>query len=460
MKNQPEKSFGRGPGVFAVLLIALLAPATAGAQVVLSGGTVHMGDGTVIEGGTVVIRADGKIGAVGKDVAAPANAKLIDVTGKIVTPGFIDPATTLGLVEIWAVDGSRDGDAGPLDNERDPVRAAFRAADGFNPMAVAIPLARAGGVTSVVALPWGGVIAGQAMYAELGGDFGHATVTKESIGQVVTLGASGGQSVGGSRASALLTVREAFDDAKFWAKNQSNFDANRSRSLSVSRLDAAALSEAMESQRFFVAVDRASDILAALKLAREQQIDIVLLGGAEAWLVAKEIAAANVPVVVAPMSNLPSSFDRLGQRADNATLLQKAGVKVVISTFSSHYVGNLRYLAGNAVRAGLPHEQAVVALTKNAAEAAGVDSEVGTLAAQKTANVVVWSGDPFEISTVAEAVYVAGKEVSTKTRQDELFERYRKIPRRGAVAAPPAVPDEGVPDADAKQEDDDVESDD
>lgn len=418
--------------ILATLQLVLLPDASA--QVVLTGGTVHTGTGEVIEGGVVVIGADGRIGAVGKNVATPANAEVVDVSGKVVTPGLVDAASQLGLVEVWAVDRSRDGDGGPLDDERDAIRAAFRAADGFNPMAVAIPVARAGGVTSVVALPWGGLISGQGVYAELTGELGHARVANDSVGIAITLGARGGATVGGSRGSAMLVLREALDDARFWRANRANYEQNRSRRLNLGRLDAAALAAVFDGKPLFVHVDRASDILATLELAREYDVNVVLLGAAEAWLVAREIAAAEVPVVVQPTSNLPATFDQLGARADNAALLTAAGVKVVISTFNAHYVGNLRYLAGNAVRAGMSHEQALVAVTKNAADAAGVGQLVGTLEAQKAGNIVVWSGDPFEISTVVESVWIGGARVSTRTRQDELFERYRTLQRRASPA--------------------------
>lgn len=421
-------------------LLFLLLPTFAFAQTALVGGTVHTGTGEVIEGGVVLLGADGKIAAVGANVAVPAQAQVVDVTGRVVTPGFIDVASRLGLVEIWAVSGSRDGDAGPLDGSRDILRAAFRAADGFNPMAVAIPTARAGGVTSVVALPWGGLVAGQAVYAELLGELGHARVVVPSVAMVAVAGAQGGAAAGGSRAGALLTLRQALEDARFYRANRARFDENRARQLVHSRLDAAALGEVLDGKPLFVAVDRAADILAVLALGREFGVNLVLLGAREGWLVAKELAAAKVPVVLDAMDNLPSNFDALGARADNAALLARAGVPVALSTFDAHYSGKLRFHAGNAVREGLDHGAALAAVTRNAAAAAGLDASVGTLAAGKAGNVVVWSGDPFEIATRVEAVYIGGAPAPLDTRQDALLTRYRKLERRDAPAprAPPA----------------------
>jgi imidazolonepropionase-like amidohydrolase len=404
----------------------------ASAQTVLTGGEVHLGDGTVLEDGVVVIGADGKIAAVGENVAAPANATEVDVSGKVVTPGLIELDTQLGLVEIAAVAQSRDGDPGPLDEQGDKIRAAFRVVDAFNPMSEVIPHARVNGVTSALTLPQGGIVAGQGAFIDLAGKFGYATVVRPFAALKVALGGRRD----GSRGAAMLRLREVLEDAKFWKENEQRYDRNQSRELGASRLDLAVLVRAMEGDiPVLFEVHRASDIKAVLTLARTYGLRPVILGGTEAWMVADQLARDDVPVVVNPLANIPWSFDRLGARSDIASALQKAGVKVVIASRSTHNARNLRYVAGNAVREGLDHEAALVAVTKNAADALGLGDQYGTLEAGKAGNVVVWSADPFEISTSAESVWIGGKKMSDTTRQRQLFERYRQIDRRGEPAA-------------------------
>lgn len=415
----------------ALALIAVL-PATAVAQTVLTGGTVHVGNGEVIENGVVVIGADGKIAGVGKNVATPANAKVIDVGGKVVTPGLIDVDTQLGLVEIWAVNATRDSDPGPVDSPvKDPIRAAFRASDAFNPLSAAFAVQRVGGVTSAVTTPGGGLISGQGAFIDLDGELGDATIVDPTVVMWVQLGPERE----GSRGLSMLRLREVFEDAKFYEANRKNFDENRLRQLSASRLDLLAIGEAVRTRRpMMFYVHRAADILAVLELAREYGLNPIIAGGAQAWMVANELAAAKVPVVLQPTHNLPWSFDMLGAREDSAALLAKAGVPVVLSVFDTHNARNLRYMAGNAVRGGLDANVALQAITKNAADAVGVGERYGTLEAGKVGNVVVWSGDPFEFSTAPEAIYIHGRPIDMQTRQTKLFDRYRELERR----APPA----------------------
>lgn len=421
--------------ILIMLIVLIVGVSPAAAQVVLTGGDIHLGNGKVIEGGDVVLLSDGTLGAVGANVAAPQNATVIDVSGKIVTPGFIDIATGVGLTEIGAVDHTRQGNAGGIDAEKDPIRAAFRAADAFNPGSVVLPITRAHGVTNVVTRPSGGLVSGQAALVELRGEGAYGTVIDPYIALETAVGSRGGEAVGSSRGTAMLRLRELYDDAKFWQTNRARFDENRSRSLSASRLDLAAVAETFDGdKRVFVRADKASDILATISLARELGIQPVILGGAEAWMVAQELAREKIPVVVNPMYNMPWSFDALGSRLDNAALLQQAGVSVVLSTFSTHNVRNLRFYAGNAVRAGLGFQEALAAVTSVPAEAIGKLDSLGTLEAGKTANVVVWSGDPFEPSSAVEHVFVRGAEVDLSNRQSKLLDRYRTLERRGAPA--------------------------
>lgn len=391
---------------------------------VLKGGTVHTVSGKVIKNGVVVIGDDGKIKTVGDaSTQFDAKATVMDVTGKVVTPGFIDVHTSLGLVEIWAVKNTNDTSSGS-----GQVRAAAMAADGFNADSAVIPVQRQGGITDAVIVPGGGVISGQSAWVQLQGKGQHGQVVDRDVAMHIRMDESVLGAVQNSRIVLYHVLRRVFTDLAFFLKNQGKFDSNQSRKLSASRADFLALAKTQgkDALPVFLHVHRAVDIQRAVKWAMAQKLKPVIVGGAQAWRVRKMLAKLKVPVVVDPMSNLPSRFERLGSRADNAKLLQKAGVQVVISTFESHNVRKLRQLAGNAVRAGLSHAEALKSVTLNAAQAAGLDAQIGSLQKGRWGNVVVWSGDPFELSTKVETMLIRGQKVSLKSRQDALFQRYNK----------------------------------
>jgi imidazolonepropionase-like amidohydrolase len=172
--------------------------------------------------------------------------------------------------------------------------------------------------------------------------------------------------------------------------------------------------------------NRASDILTALKLAREYNLKLILSGAAEGWLVAREIAAAAIPVIIDPLRNLPG-FESLGITLENAARLNNAGVTVVFASFDAHNSRNIKQAAGNAVSYGMPYDAALRAITLNPARLWGIADQYGTLEAGKDADVVVWSGDPLELTTIAEHVFIRGREISKETRQEALFRRYRTV---------------------------------
>lgn len=393
-------------------------PALLSAVIALVGGTVHTGDGTVLQNATVIVDGQ-KIQAVEAGLPAPANATIIDAKGKVVTPGLFDPYTTLGLVEIDQIETTVDADAGG-----DAVRAAQRVADSFNPDSVLIPIQRAHGVTTVVAAPRGGLISGQAGVFDLDHEATDTGLVAQDVGMPVALGAQGG----GSRGAVLAHLREVLDDAAQYARNKKAWEKNQFRPLSAHRLDLEALQPVLEGKvPLLVSVNRRQDIAAVLDLAAELKLKIVLVGAAEAWKLAPRLAALKVPVIVDPVENAPDDFDRLGARADNAALLEKAGVPVLLSTFSAHNVRKLTQWAGNAVREGMPWSAALMAVTSRPAALFGL-TDHGRLAPGQVANVVVWSGDPFELSSVAEHVLVRGRDVGQQTRQRGLVERYRALP--------------------------------
>jgi imidazolonepropionase-like amidohydrolase len=382
--------------------------------IALVGGTVHTGDGPPMVGATVLME-NGKIKAVGSDIPIPAGARQIDARGKTITPGFIDGWTSLGLVEIWGVAATNDSAGGAGD-----IRAAQRAADSYNPDSATIPIQRAHGVTTVMAIPRGGLLSGQPGIWDLGS----FPPVIPSAGLVGSLGGRGD----GSRGARFAQMRAVFHDALIFDKNRSRFEQNRFRPVAATRLDLEAVIPVARGDRpFFLQVNRRSDIQNALTWAQSTGVRLVLVGAGEAWLEAEKIARAKVGVILDPTANAPSSFDTLRARADAAAILHRAGVEIALSTFSTHNVRKLRQWAGNAVRAGLPHHAALRAVTKGPARLLGLSSR-GSITAGMVANVVIWSGDPFEFSSAAEAIYIRGHLQENTHRQRALFERYRIVP--------------------------------
>lgn len=408
------------------LLLAGLAMAAGPAlaeTVVITGATVHtLGPQGTIQNGTVVIE-NGKIKAVGASVPVPSGARSIDARGKVVTPGFLDSFSRIGLVEVPAVEGTDD-----TETEDDRITAAFRVADALNPHSALIPVNRVEGLTRVVVMPNTGesLIAGQGALIHLGGPGDY--LVRSPIAMYATLGEGGANLAGGSRAAALLRLREAFEDTRDYIANRKAFEQGERREYALSRLDLEALIPVVRGELPLVlAVQRASDIQAALRLAREYKLDLILAGATEGWMVAPEIAAAKVPVLVNPLDNLPGSFETLGATLENAARLHKAGVTIAFMSGDAHNARNIKQAAGNAVAYGLPWNAALAALTSVPARIWGLSGSYGTLEAGKDADVAIWDGDPLEVTTFPDAVFIRGVQMPMKTRQTELRDRYKDL---------------------------------
>jgi len=392
--------------------------------VAITGATIHTeGPQGTIQNGTLVIE-NGRILAVGgSTVKIPAGARRIDAHGKIITPGLFDSLTTLGVVEVGAVEGTRDGRV-----EDDRVTGAFSVVDALNPRSLLIPVNRIEGLTRAVVAPSPGksLIAGQGAIITLGGpgDF----LVRSSVAMFAVFGEQGSHLAGGSRAAALLRLKEAFQDTLDYAANRKAFDAGDRRSYALSRLDLEALLPVVKGQLpLVVAVDRASDIETLLRFAREWKLKLILSGVTEGWKVADQIAAAKVPVLVNPMEDRPDSFDSLGSTLENAARLHKAGVTLAFVTGDAHNARNLKQAAGNAVAYGLPWDAALEAMTTAPARIWGIADHYGSLESGKDADVVIWDGDPLELTTFADAVFIRGKEMPMKSRQTELRDRYKDL---------------------------------
>ena len=323
------------------------AGAAASAEIVaITGGTVYPVSGPRIANGTVVI-SNGRITAVGgASTAIPAGAQRIDAPGKIVTPGFINAQTQLGLVEVGGERSTRNSSGRGL------VNADFRPWEGFFSESAYIAAAREDGVTTVGIFPTGGLVSGQAAAMDLADGTAAEMVRKAPVGMVATIltgprftadvdeqtagdpnTANGGElsAPPASRAEALAALREVLADARFYATRHDKYDAGTLRGLIASRRALAALLPVVQGREpLIVEADRVDDIDAMVRFARAEGIRLVIAGGAEAWKIAPRLAAAHVAVLTGAMNNIPQTFDRLNQRQDNAAILRRAGVEVAL----------------------------------------------------------------------------------------------------------------------------------
>ncbi|MAD05280.1 MAG: amidohydrolase [Pseudoalteromonas sp.] len=389
------------------LVAAGLFSATASAaSVAIVNATLHTStEQGVLEGASVVIE-DGKIVAINPE---SINADTtIDAKGQIVTAGFIGTMNQLGLVEVGAVAGSRDGGDDKAGIDFDPSLA-------FNPRSSLIPYARKGGITQDLIVPNGGesIFAGLASVVDLSGSFD--SVNKKQVALVVHLG----EKSKGSRAMSMKTLIDKLEGQKS-SKKDDKKDDKKEPSTEQKVLDAVLAGE----MPLIASVQRASDIYELVKLKQSYGINLVIHGGDDAVVVADTLAKADVPVIISSMANLPGSFDSLHANLANAGKLEKAGVKVIIGVAgdSSHNVYQLRFDAGNAVSYGMSQQGALSAVTSNIADVFGLNS--GAIAKGKRANLVMWSADPFELNSHVSKMWINGEEVSTEARQDKLRDRY------------------------------------
>ena len=390
--------------------------------IAITGGTVYPVSGPKIENATVLIR-DGRIAAVGTNVAVPAGATRIDASGKWVTPGLIDGAGQMGLREIGAVQNTSE-----FTLRGNEVAAAFNVLEGINPASTLIAVNRMEGVTTTLAVPTGSLIWGQAVLIDLDGATIEAMRVKSPAAMVADLSEGAKDAGGGSRAGVAQRLRRVLDDAREYATRRADYRRSQIQPLAASAADLEALQPVLRGELpLLVVANRRSDIETALRIAKEYKLRLILAGGAEGWMIPGEIAAAGVPVLVEPMDNIPT-YDALGIRYENAPLLAKGGVKVALMETATENTRDLRQQAGNAVASGMAWEQALRAVTLTPAEILGVADRYGSLDAGKVANVVVWTGDPFDFATGVEHVFIRGRDIPLRSRQTELLERYRTLP--------------------------------
>jgi hypothetical protein len=402
-------------------LLLALSPALAAQELLIRNATVHTaGAQGTLQNADVLVQG-GKIRAVGTGLAAPAGVQTIDAQGRPLTPTLFGGITEIGLEEVSGEKATVDETLTLGANAKDMVvRPEFDVTLAYNPESVLVPVARVEGIGWTLlgagAAPGGSIVAGQGGVMRLDG-------SAEPIGKralFVQLGSDAAELTGNSRAAQWMILDQLIDEVNGRIPVGSHVALLTPAGRDTLKRYLAG------GGRVFVDVDRASDIRQLLKWSKRQGVKVAIVGGAESWKLASELASAKVPVFVDPLANLPSSFDEIGASLDTAAKLRAAGVDVSFaqSGDGSHNARKVRQLAGNAVANGLPWEDGLKGLTSVPAEALGVGDELGRIAPGQRADLVLWSGDPLEVTSVAAQVWLDGRAIPMRTRQTELRDRY------------------------------------
>jgi imidazolonepropionase-like amidohydrolase len=419
-----------GAALAAALLLAGAAAAQAAPAVLLHNGVIHTESarGTLRQASVLI--ADGRIVAVGAELTAPAGATTLELNGRPVTPALFGGISHLGVSEVSAEARTNDAvlKSGQMRPEFDPALA-------FNPDSVAIAVSRADGIGFAVLAPGAepaargaagsSIVAGLASVVRLDGRAPRPPAALE-----VLLGAESGALAGDSRAASYMLLAEALEEAR----NPAAATTTDVRLLTPA--GRRVLKGVVAEQKpLLVGVDRAADIRAALEFAAREKLRLIVHGGAEAWRVAALLKRADVPVILDPLDDLPMSFDQVGATLDNAARLNAAGVTVAFSLRSSepHNIRKLRQAAGIAVAHGMPWPAALAAVTSVPAQLFRASAEFGSIEPGKPANLVVWSGDPLEVTSLAEAAWLGGERMTLRSRQTELRDRYLPKVRAGTA---------------------------
>lgn len=382
-----------------------------------------------IENATIVME-NGRITAIGPGLSPPPNARIIEAEGRPVTPALNAATTQIGLVELGSASDSDD-----RSNGSGPLGAAFDVAPAVDANLLTVQEARAQGVARAMVFPGSGesIFAGRGALLRL--TPGSDIVERPRAAMFMASGGSAGDAAGGSRGAVWTLLRNALDEVR-----EDNDRSNGPRDDLLNAVDLAALRPVLSREiPLAVVAQREADIRQAMAVARDYRIRLVILGGAEAWRVAGGLAAAQIPVVLDPLDELPASYDMIGARRDNAALLHSAGVRSAFSVsgqgiYLSYNVGPaLREGAGIAVANGMPYAAALRAITQSPAAIWG--SEGGTIAVGENADLVIWDGDPLEPASAPAHVFIAGQEISRETRHTLLRDRYH--PSRASEPLPP-----------------------
>ena len=420
----------------AALVAALLAASgmVAAQDLLIRNATVHTATSRgTLQASDVLVR-NGRIAAVGRGLAA-GTATVVDAQGKPLTPSLFGGITDIGVEEVSGESSTVDATLALGANAADmQVRPEFDVTLAYNPESVLIPVARVEGIgwtlLSAGSRAGGSLVSGQGGVVRLDGSM-------DPIGPrvlFITLGADGASLSGSSRAAQWMLLDQLIDELRGRIPQDSRFAL-------LTPAGRATLAKYFGGGgRVVVRIQRAADIVRLLRWSKQRDVRVALLGAAEAWKVAPQIAAAGVPVFVDSLANLPAGFDEIGATLENAARLHAAGVQVSFSQAgdASHNARKVRQLAGNAVAHGLPWEAGLAALSSVPAASFGLGSEIGGIEVGQRADLVLWNGDPLDVANVAERVWLDGRAIPMRSRQTDLRDRYL----RDSAELPRAYPND------------------
>lgn len=427
-----------GLGLLSILSILTSAQETA---IALKGGRLLTVSHGVIENGVIVLQ-NGKITAVGSagSVNIPANAQVIDATGETIYPGLIDSETQLGLTEISAEATTND-----LVEMSDEIMPNMHTADAFHAESALIPVARLNGITNAIVAPDGGdTLPGQDSFIQLAGASAPEMLLIRDLALPLNFTGDERRNKGGfdkrkfpsTRMGLATQLRQAFIDAQDYKTKLTDYDHKKADAVRDKKpeplapkrdLKLEALIPYLEGKKTVVlAAESSSDLQTAVSLANEFKLKFVLNHISHSQPVLDYVASLKVPVIVGPIYEAPKEDERYDTVYSLPAQLYKRGVKIVFASYSAHNVRNLPDAAGFATAFGLPPDEALKAITLNAAEVWGVADQLGSLDAGKTANVVVANGDPLDVKTNVKQVYIQGRAIPMTSRQTQLRDEYSK----------------------------------
>lgn len=416
-----------GTSLVAALAVCLVSLPVAAERIAIVGGTVYGAGADPVENATVLVDGSTIVSVTGGGTV-PAGYRVIDATGKWVTPGLMVASSTLGLGEVSLSAGIVDATV-----KKTKSTLSLEVPPAFNPDTTLIPVTRIEGITRAVT----GFARTEDMWQGLGAVIHlgseDAPFVEERAFLHLNVSESGANRSGGSRAALWQAVFAKLDAAG--ADNGASADGKEGDGKKPKKPDPEkqVLQQLLSGDlKLVVTAQRKSDILQVLRLQDRYGLDIVLAGAVEAWRVADRLAQAGIPVVLDATDNLPQNFETLAASQANAARLHAAGVRIAFTGSGSHNARLAPQYAGNAVANGLPWQAAFDGLTRGAAEIFGISDRYGTLQAGKDADVVVWSGDPLELMTDVEAVLIRGEQIALESRQTKLADRYKSLVRSPA----------------------------
>ena len=403
------------------------------APIVIKNATVHTGEGTVIENATIVI-VNGKITAVGKDVVIPAGAEITDAAGKHVYPGLVLPVSSLGLVEISSVKASSDV------SEIGDMNPNIRSVVAYNSDSKVINTLRSNGILAANIVPQGSFLAGSSSVVQLdawnwedaaiemdGGMhlYMPTLMPRPNFGR---FGGGGGPNAGTPQTDPVKEGLEKIEKLKSFFKEAKAYQDETDKKETNLKFESVK-NLFTKKQKLYVHANTVKQMLIALDFVKEFGFDMVIVGGSESYQIAPLLKQNNVSVILAQPHSLPTGEDDdVDQPYKTAAALQKAGVLFAISDDDAQTRGrNLAFNAGTAAAYGLTKEQALAAITLNAAKIMGASDKIGSITVGKDANIIISSGDILDMRTsnVTDA-FIQGRKINLDDKQKQLNERYEE----------------------------------